>query len=85
MKTTRVKLPVSVERIGREGLLAVAQAEIDVHGIVITIRGLEMRRDKRGKLRIDGPGVSHGDKVLPAVELPRDLEAPIRREITALV
>ncbi len=85
MKTTRVKLTVSVERIARERLIAVAQAEIDVHGIVITIRGLEVRRDQTGKLRIDAPGVSYGDKVLPAVELPRDLEAAIRREITALL
>ncbi len=85
MKTTRVKLTVGVERIGPEGLIAVAQAEIDVHGIVITIRGLEVRRDQTGKLRIDAPGVSHGDKVLPAVELPPDLEAAIGREVVALL
>jgi hypothetical protein len=85
MSTTPVRLTVTVERMDGEGLIALAQVEIDVHGIVITIRGLEVRRDRAGNLRIDVPRVSHGGKVGPAVVIPADLKAAIRREIVGLV
>ena len=79
MKTTRVTLTVSIERLGCEGLIALAEAEIDVHGFVIKIHGFEARRDQTGKLRVYSPSVSHNVSALPAVELPRDLDAAIRR------
>jgi hypothetical protein len=85
MKTTRVKLTVSIERLGCGGLIALAEAEIDVHGVAIKIHGFEVRRDETGKLRVYTPSVSRNGSALPAVELPRDLEAAIRREILALL
>jgi hypothetical protein len=85
MSTTRVRLTVGIERMDCDGIIALAQVEIDVHGIVITIRGLEVRRDRSGKVRIDVPRVSHGGESHPVVELPPDLSAAIRREITTLL
>lgn len=84
-KTTPVRLTVSLERVGKGGLIAVASAEIEIEGVALTIRGLEVRRDMQGRLQIDTPGVAHGGAILPAVELPQDLEQAIGREIEALL
>ncbi|MGJ0507621.1 MAG: hypothetical protein ACR652_10910 [Methylocystis sp.] len=78
-------MTVSVERIGRDGLIAVASAEVEIGKIPLRLNGLEVRRGMDGKLLIDAPGVAHGGAVMPAVELPDDLEHAIAREIAALV
>jgi hypothetical protein len=85
MKTTAVRLTVSLEKVGRGGLLAVASAEIEIGRIPLRLHGLEVRRDMQGRLQIDAPGVSHGGAILPVVELPQDLEQAIGREIAALL
>lgn len=84
MRTTAVQLTVTLDRVCRDGLIAVASAEIEIAGIAFRLNGLEVRRDMRGRLQIDTPGISHGGAVLPAIELPTDLEAAIGREIEAL-
>lgn len=62
-----------------------ANAEIEVHGIVFTVRGLEVRRAQDGTPRIDAPRIWHGGKSMRAVELPLDLERAIRQEVIGLL
>ncbi|MGJ0391164.1 MAG: hypothetical protein ACR650_00135 [Methylocystis sp.] len=82
---TPVKLTVSVERVCKGGLLGIARAEIEVDALLLVLNGIEARRGFDGRLEIDTPGVAHGSAILPAVELPPDLEAAIGREVAALL
>jgi hypothetical protein len=85
MKTTPCRLTVQIERIGAGGLLAVASAEVEIGRIPLRLHGLEVRRGMDGRLQIDAPGVAHGGRIMPAVDLPPDLEAAIGREIEVLL
>ena len=85
MKGRRVKLSVSLDRVIQGGLLGVARARIEVGGVGITIDGFEVRRELSGRLRIDAPGVSSSGVILPAVELPEEIERAIGHEIEELL
>ncbi|MGJ0507003.1 MAG: hypothetical protein ACR652_07650 [Methylocystis sp.] len=84
-RTTKTRLTVEIQHVGRGGVLAIASARVWISGVEIAVNGLEVRRGLDGKLTIDAPGVAHGGKVLPAIELPPELERAIGREITALL
>ncbi|MGJ0506561.1 MAG: hypothetical protein ACR652_05365 [Methylocystis sp.] len=85
MRTTPCRLTVSLEHIGRDGLLAIASVEVSIGGVPLTIHGLEGRRGLDGTLQISTPGISHAGVIMPAIELPIELERAIGREISALL
>ncbi|MGJ0508407.1 MAG: hypothetical protein ACR652_15050 [Methylocystis sp.] len=85
MRTTPCRLTVSIEHVGKGGLLAVASAEIEIGRIPLRLHGLEVRRELTGRLRVDVPAYSHGGVARPVLELPDDLMAALGREIAALV
>ncbi|MGJ0507488.1 MAG: hypothetical protein ACR652_10185 [Methylocystis sp.] len=86
MTRTKARLTVEIERVCRDGVLAVATARVWIAGVEIAVHGLEVSRELlTGRLRVDAPGVAHNGAIMPAIELPPDLEAAIGREIAGLL
>src|SRR5215213_8428281 len=67
---------------GRGRLLGLANAEVVVEGVTITVQGIRVVHDDAGALVVQPPRFRHPDgRWLPAVVLPQELEEAIAAEV----
>ena len=67
---------------GRGRLLGLADAEVVVEGVAITVQGIRVVHDDASGLVVQPPRFRHPDgRWLPAVVLPRELEEAIAAEV----
>jgi len=77
--TIRVDVRViGVERVAGAGrLLALADVEIAVDGLVILLHGVRIERAAAGVLQIGAPAFRHRGESFPAIDLPPELSSAI--------
>ncbi len=85
-ETTSVSFTVvGLERLRDRGrLLAFANVEVEVDGVVVKLQGIGVVRRRDGSLECEAPRFRHPDgRWLPAVVLPGELTGAIAAEVLA--
>lgn len=82
---TEARLCVALERVERGGVVALAQVEVEIAGVAITLQGLKVTRGLDGCIRVALPLFEHNDASWPHVLVPDDLGRAIVDEIEIMV
>ncbi len=84
-RTTPVRIAVALEQVESGGVLALATVEINIHGVPVTLQGVELRRGLDGVLCVHLPLFSHpSGGCFPIIGLHDDLSRGVVDEIISV-